>query len=342
MHKTLLIALTSCFILAANAADITVISYGGALQKAHNEAFYKPWQKASNHKIIAGEYTGEMAKIKAMVNTNNVVWNVVDIENGDLARACDEGLFEHITPEEFGLKESDLVRGAVTPCGIGYLVYSTALAYNKNKVKTPPKNWADFWDVKTNPGKRSLRKVPKATLEFALMADGVARDDVYKVLATKEGQDRAFKKLDELKPHIQWWEAGAQPPQFLAAGDVVMSSVYNGRLSGEQRAQYALEIVWQDALYEFDAWAIPKGAKDQAIAKEFIKFTMQPKAQKDFAQNIDYGAANLAAANLLSPDRAAQLPTSTANIANQLAVNDEFWIDYGEQLTQRFNVWASK
>jgi len=312
------------------------------LQKAQTEAFYKPFQQTSKHKIISGEYTGEMAKIKAMVNTNKVVWSVVDIENGDLARACDEGLFERIDPKELDLNEENLVKGAITPCGVGYLVYSTALAYNKNKVKTAPKNWSDFWDVKTNPGKRALRKVPKATLEFALMADGVKRDEVYKVLATKEGQDRAFKKLDELKPHIQWWEAGAQPPQFLAAGDVVMSSVYNGRLSGQQRMQYGLEIVWQDALYELESWAIPKGAKDQDVAKAFIKFALQPKQQQEFAQAIDYGVTNLAAMKLLNPKRAAELPTADSNIATQLAVNDEFWIDYGEQLTQRFNVWASK
>ena len=82
--------------------------------------------------------------------------------------------------------------------------------------------------------KRGLRKGAKYTLEFALMADGVPVKDVYKVLATKDGQNRAFRKLDQLKPHIQWWEAGAQPPQFLASGDVVMSSAYNGRIAAVQ------------------------------------------------------------------------------------------------------------
>ena len=80
-----------------------------------------------------------------------------------------------------------------------------------------------------------MRKGARYNLEFALMADGVKTADVYKVLATKDGADRAFKKLTELKPNIQWWEAGAQPPQFLVAGDVVMTTAYNGRIDAAQR-----------------------------------------------------------------------------------------------------------
>ena len=94
------------------------------------------------------------------------------------------------------------------------------------------------------------------------MADGVAPKDVYGVLATKEGQDRAFKKLDEIKSSIQWWEAGAQPPQYLASGDVVMSSAYNGRIAAVQK-ESNLKVVWNGGIYDFDAWAIPKGRRNR-------------------------------------------------------------------------------
>ncbi len=36
------------------------------------------------------------------------------------------------------------------------------------------------------------------------------------------GVDRAFAKLDTIKDSVVWWEAGAQPPQLLADGEVVM------------------------------------------------------------------------------------------------------------------------
>ena len=195
----------------AMAADLTVISFGGSNKAAQEKAFYAPWEKAGNGKIIAGEYNGEMAKIKAMVDTKSVTYDLVEVESPELSRGCDEDMFEEIDPAILGKKE-DYVPGAIQTCGVGFFVWSTVLAYNADKLKTAPANWADFWDTKKFPGKRGLRKGAKYTLEFALMADGVAPKDVYKVLASKDGQDRAFKKLDELKPSIQWWEAGAQPP----------------------------------------------------------------------------------------------------------------------------------
>ena len=325
---------------AMAAADLTVISFGGANKAAQVKAFYEPWEKAGNGKIVAGEYNGEMAKVKAMVDTKSVSWNLVEVESPELARGCDEGMFEELDPALFG-NESDYVPGAIQPCGVGFFVWSTVMAYNADKLKTAPTSWADFWDTKQFPGKRGLRKGAKYTLEFALMADGVAPKDVYKVLATKEGQDRAFKKLDELKPSIQWWEAGAQPPQYLASGDVVMSSAYNGRIAAVQK-ESNLKVVWNGGIYDFDAWAIPKGAKDVEQAKKFIAYSVQPDQQKTYSQNIAYGPANSQAVALLSDEIKKDMPTTPENIANQVQIDVAFWADNSEQLEQRFNAWAAK
>jgi putative spermidine/putrescine transport system substrate-binding protein len=322
------------------AADLTAISFGGANKQAQTKAFYEPFERASGHKVIAGEYNGEMAKVKAMVDTGSVSWNLVEVESPELARGCDEGLFEELDPAQFGAA-TDYIDGAIQPCGVGFFVWSTVLAYNADKLKTAPTSWADFWDVAKVPGKRGLRKGAKYTLEFALMADGVAPKDVYQVLATDEGVDRAFKKLEQLKPHIQWWEAGAQPPQYLASGDVVMSSAYNGRIAAVQD-ESNLKMVWDGGIYDFDAWAIPKGAKDQEAAREFIAFSVQPEQQKAYAENIAYGPANKKAIDLLPKERLTLMPTTPENIANQVAIDVTFWADYGEQLEQRFNAWAAK
>lgn len=324
----------------AMAADLTVISFGGANKAAQVKAFYEPWEKAGNGKIVAGEYNGEMAKVKAMVDTKSVSWNLVEVESPELSRGCDEGMFEELDPALFG-DAADYVPGAIQPCGVGFFVWSTVMAYNADKLKTAPTSWADFWDTKKFPGKRGLRKGAKYTMEFALMADGVAPKDVYKVLVTKEGQDRAFKKLDELKPSIQWWEAGAQPPQFLASGDVVMSSAYNGRIAAVQK-ESNLKVVWNGGIYDFDAWAIPKGAKNVEEAKRFIAYSVKPEQQKTYSENIAYGPANSNAVSLLSDEVKKDMPTTPENIANQVQIDVGFWADNSEQLEQRFNAWAAK
>ena len=161
------------------------------------------------------------------------------------------------------------------------------------------------------------------------MADGVKREDVYKVLATPAGVDRAFKKLDELKPNIQWWESGAQPLQWLVSGDVVMASAYNGRVGTAQAEGHNFKIVWDGGLYDLDNWAIVKGSKHKALAEKFIAFANQPENQKVYAENIPYGPTNIKAGKLLEPARLKQLPTAPDNLAKSVQVDANFWLEIG-------------
>jgi putative spermidine/putrescine transport system substrate-binding protein len=341
--KIIAVSLLGSIALAnqAMAEKITVISYGGASKDAQQVAFYKPFKEHSGTDIVAGEWNGEMAKLKAMVETKSVNWDVLDVEDTDLARGCEEGLFENIDYSKISSK-GDLISGAQQECGVGIFVWSNVLAYNPDKLKEAPKDWKDFWDTKKFPGKRSLRKSARGSLEFALMADGVPVADVYKTLSTPDGVNRAFAKLDELKPFIQWWEAGAQPPQYLVSGDVVMSSAYSGRIHAVQKTGVNLKTVWNQNLYQFDDWAIPKGTPNLAAAYEFINFAMRPEQQKIYTEKMAYGPSNNIAASLLDKSLASDLPTAPENMKNALKIDVDFWLEYGESLEERFIAWSSK
>ena len=321
--------------------DLTVVSFGGANTAAQVKAFYAPWEAAGNGKIVAGEYNGEMAKVKAMVDTKSVSWDLVEVESPELSRGCDEDMFEPLDPKLFG-NTADYVKGAIQPCGVGFFVWSTVLAYNADKLASAPTSWADFWDVKKFPGKRGLRKGAKYTLEIALLADGVKPDELYKVLGTPEGVSRAFAKLDQIKSNIQWWEAGAQPAQWLIAGDVVMSAAYNGRIAAAQKEGMKLSIVWPQSLFDPEYWAVVKGTPNKKLAEDFIAFASQPQAQKVFSENIPYGPVNKQTLGLLPAEVQKQLPTAEANLAQARAVDAAFWVDHGEELEQRFNAWAAR
>ncbi|KAA9001957.1 ABC transporter substrate-binding protein [Affinibrenneria salicis] len=334
-------ALCLAFAAQASAESLTVVSFGGLNKDAQDKAFYKPFAAAGKGAIEAGEYNGEMARIRAMVETGQVGWDVVEVEGPELMRGCNEGLFETLDWSKLGNKD-DFVPGSVSECGAGIFLWSTILTYNAQKLATPPKGWNDFWDVKTYPGKRALRKSAKFTLEIALLADGVKREDLYQVLGTPEGADRAFKKLDQIKPYIQWWESGAQPVQWLVSGDVVMTSAYNGRVSSAVKEGHDFRMVWDNSLYDLDSWAIVKGSKRKALAEQFIAFAGQPEHQKVFAENIPYGPTNKGAMSLIAPAIAKNLPTAPENLAQALQVDTEFWIDHGEELEQRFNAWAAQ
>jgi putative spermidine/putrescine transport system substrate-binding protein len=322
-------------------ADLTVISFGGAVQKAQNKAYYEPFTKSAGIKVVAGEYNGEQAKIKAMVESKNVTWDVVEVESAELVRGCEEGLYEKLDWSKIGNK-NDFIPKAVSDCGAGTFIWATVLAYNADKLKAPPASWAEFFDSKKFPGKRGLRKGAKFTMEIALLADGVKPEDVYKVLSTKEGVERAFRKLDSIKPTIQWWEAGAQPPQLLAAGDFVISSAYNGRIATAQKEGKNLKIVWNGAIYDADHWAIPKGGPKKDDAYKFIQFASRPDGQRVFATEMTYGPVNKTAIEAMDPKIVVDLPTAPANLKGAVANNTEFWVEHGEELEQRFNAWAAK
>ena len=340
--RTLLAVLAASACVAAQADELSVISFGGANKEAQIKAYYEPFTKATGTKVVAGEYNGEMAKLKAMVETKSVSWDVVEVESSEVARGCDEGFFEKLDYKIIG-KKSELIPGAASKCGVGFFVYSTVFAYNSKKVATPPTSWTDFWDVKKNPGKRGMRKTAKYTLEAALLADGVAAKDIYSVLATPAGVDRAFKKLDELKPNIQWWEAGAQAPQYLISGDVVMSAAYNGRITNARNeGNTDLEIVWNGGLYEMEYWVIPKGTPNKDEAMKFIASTLLPERQVAYSKLIPYGPTRKSANTLVSAELASVLPSSEQNIKKAAAIDPAFWLDHGEELERRFNAWAAK
>ncbi len=343
--KKMSLALAACTLLAAVPAlaqsQLTVVNFGGANGAAQKKAYYEPYEKASGTKLVTVEYNGEQAKIKAMVETKKITWDLVEVESPDVQRGCDEGLFEKLDYRKI-IPTTDLLPAALNECGVGFFVWSTVMAYNGDKLKTAPVTWADFWDMKKFPGKRGMRKGARYNLEFALMADGVAPKDVYKVLATPAGADRAFKKLSELKANIQWWEAGAQPPQFLVAGDVVMSTAFNGRIDAAQREGKNLKVTWTGGIYDLDFWVIPKGSANKEEATKLIAFAMKPENQAAYAQNIAYGPTNTKALAKLPAKVLNDLPTSAANAKTALQFNVSFWADQGEALEKRFASWAAQ
>jgi len=321
--------------------SITVVSYGGAAKRAKEQWLFPPFTEASGVRVISSEYNGELAKIKAMVDSKSVVWNIVQAEGPDILRYCDEGLFERLDWENIS-DTSLLMEDAARECGSAVYTWGVALSWNSERLKNAPTGWADFWDTEKFPGKRGLRKRAIYNLEFALMADGVPISQVYPVLATKAGQDRAFAKLDQLKPHIQWWEAGAQPPQWLVAGDVVMSSAYNARIANAQKEGYSLDLTWNGGMYGMDYWAIPKGAANQQAARDFIAFALRPDIQLAFSEIVPHGPTNLSAIEKLSAEAAHWIPNSTENLKQVLAIGDEFWADHGEELDARFIAWLAQ
>lgn len=324
--------------------SLTVTSWGGAYQKAQQKTFFEPFNKATGIKVREDEWDGSVAKIKAMVETKQVTWDVVSVLSDNVLQGCEEGWLEKIDYSKLGGKDQ-FVEGSAMECGVGTDIYATIFAYNKDKFpKGGPSTMADLFDAKKFPGPRAFYKSPKTTLEFALIADGVPAKDVYKVLATKAGVDRAFKKLDTIKPHVKvWWSAGAQPPQLLADGEVVMTVAWNGRIQDAIKAnRKPFQIVWDGQAMDVEYFAIPKGAKNLDAAKKFLAFAMKPEVLARQTDYISYGPTVKAALAHVKPEVLAELPNAPQNAKNAFVLSPQFWADHEQELTERFNKWLAQ
>lgn len=342
-------ALASCIATAND--SLTVVSYGGSLAAAQIEAVHKPFAKESGIKIISEDYSGGIAQVKAQVDTGKVTWDVVDMELPNAVRACNSGLLERINPDADlapganGKPASqDFIPGALSDCAVASIVWTTAVAYNTQAFKTQqPSTLKDFFDTKNFPGKRSLRKAPQVNLEWALLADGVPREEVYSTLETEEGLERAFAKLDTIKSQVIWWEAGAQPPQLLADGQVVMASAYNGRIHDAQvKEKQPFKIIWDGQMYDMDVWTIPKGTAKKEEAFKFLKFATQSAVLADQSKYIAYGPTRESSQPLVISEVKPHLPTTPENFASALQVDSAWWADHADELNERFNAWLSK
>ena len=355
MKKTMILTTALAgFAFTANAAEVTVMSWGGAYTKSQVEAYHKPFTAETGIKVNSVDADNPATPIKAQVEAGNVTIDVADIEYSDAIRLCDEGLLEEIDssmlpPAPDGTSAADdFITGAITDCAVANIVWSTVVAYNTGNVDGTPKTIGDFFDTAKFPGKRGLRKSAKATLEMALMADGVLAIDVYDVMETDDGIDRAFAKLDSIKDDIVWWEAGAQPPQLLADGEVAMSTAYNGRIFNAAIGEgQPFEIIWDGQILDFDLFAIPKGAPNKEEALKFITFSTDTQRLADQASWISYGPARKSSGAMVGlysdgkTEMAPHMPTASANLVNALVNNFEFWADRDTELNERFNAWLA-
>ncbi|MDO5706157.1 MAG: ABC transporter substrate-binding protein [Paracoccus sp. (in: a-proteobacteria)] len=339
----------------AQQGAINITTYGGAFGEALNESLAKPFTEATGIGTTMIDNSDPPTRLKAEVEAGNVQSDVFDVEQSDVLRLCDEGLIEQIDPAilpagaDGSTPDDDFLPGALNECATAIMVWSTVIAYDKSAFPdATPGSVEDFFDLAAFPGKRGFIKRPKYTLEFALLGDGVAPDEVYDVLATPEGVDRAFAKLDSIKGDIVWWEAGAQAPQLLADGEVSMTLAYNGRIFdaiiGEGRP---FGFVWDGSNLDMDYWVVPVGAPNRDAAMEFIAFAADPARQADLSKYIAYGPPRRSAAPSVgtykdgTTQMAPYLPTTPENAEHAVLNDPEFWADHGIELTERFNSWLA-
>jgi putative spermidine/putrescine transport system substrate-binding protein len=338
--------------------QLSIVSWGGAYADSQQKAYFAPFQKLRpNVRIQLTNAGGEaVQQLRDQVKFNNVTWDLVDVTAADAIRLCKEGVALeiwhdfHLAAAPDGTSPTqDFGQTIVTPCFIPQIVYSTTFGYRLDKVKDKPNSVCDVFDLVRFPGKRSLERRPINNLEWALICDGVPADEVYQVLDTADGIERALRRLDSIKNQVIWWTEGDEPAKLLEKGEVVFASAYNGRLFDQvARAKSNVAMLWDRQIFDFDGWIIPKRAPHLNEALNFIRFATDTQRLADQASYIPYGPARRSSTLIvgkhaeLGIDMKPFMPTQAENARTTLIYNYDWWAAHRDAVDERFRAWLAE
>jgi putative spermidine/putrescine transport system substrate-binding protein len=307
-------------------ALLAAIAPGAPAEKLRR-LLLKPYADATRTELPSLVWDGSSGALKTLLAAHGADLLLVDASTlADLCRSQSV-----IRLDWSVLDKARFVAGAATDCGAGAFQDSTVVAWDRAKFAGTP-NWADFWDIARHPGRRGLQSTARGNLEIALLADGVAPGDVYRSLRSPDGLDRAFRKLDQLKPYIVWWEQPAQAADLLASGKALLTSAPVAAIVASQAVHRDLGFSSAEGLTDWFSWAVPQGAPHAQAATLAMIIAADPARQAEFARSTGLSPATTLASDLLP----------TAATTRPLAIDDGFWAENRDRLEQRFAAWLAK
>jgi len=358
----LLLALSFALSITSSAFAVTVASWGGAYTESQKLGYGDPTAKALGVDINWVDYSGGLSEIKAQKEAGAITWDIIDVFAFDTINGCDEGIFVEFdfdkdfpaAPDGTPASE-DFFAPMPSKCAVGNILYSWNYAYNVNNVDGTPSTIKDFFNTKKFPGKRAIYKSALTNLEIALAGDGVymgkGGSEIYKLLETEAGVNRAMNKIKELctDPNggCVFWSAGAQPPELLVSGEVVMATGWNGRFFNAEVGEGApIKQVWDGQGLDYEYFALVKGGPDEANAKKALAMMTNTEMLAGSAKYIAYAPYRLSSLEIIKANEPwykdgktemmPQMPTAPGNTKKYFLVDPFFWADNGTELGEKW------
>lgn len=325
--------------------ELVIATTGGNQEQQLRQYFYAPFEKETGIKVISvsGTNAQNAARVRAMTTAGQVTWDLYQV--GDIESAAEQIRVSNEDMTGFCTRfqaQDDLLPGACNANGVLAAYGTTLLVYNSDKFpNAQPRGWADFWNVKDFPGQRALPNFddPWRVLAAALLADGVPVDKLFPL-----DLDRAFKKMDEIKPHIGlWWKTGDQSVQGFRNGEYVMGMIWQTRASALRAEKQPLAWSMNQAVLVGDRWALIKGAPNRDNALRFLAFSLAHiEGQARRCEAATCTPVSRAAVPLMSPEAQASLPLAP-EVFKDLIVPDADWINANQaRLLDRWNLWIQQ
>lgn len=322
---------------AQTQTTVTFAGFGGPLQEAMVNQMFADAGKLNIR--IKEDRNGFWTGIKAHLMAKAPGWDLTEVGFARCEQAAQADLIQNI---DYAVVDKTRISAALAqPKYVGVYTFTYGLTYQTKKYgANGPKSWADFFDVQKFPGRRTMLADGLYALEIALLADGVPAADIYKVLRTPAGVDRAFAKLEKLKPHVAvWYKSSGQAMQLMRDGEVDMGLISNARAQSVVKDGTPLTFVWDQAFIDTECLMVPNNAQNTKTVMQLINSALDTKNQAAFATASYYGPTNLKAfeGGLIPAASMEWLPSAPQNLPRQVWADQRWYAaQETEAVSQRF------
>lgn len=317
---------------AQSGGKVFVRTSGGSYQDGLQAGTWNEFTKKTGIEVVP--VPANTAKLIAMAEAKSAEIDLVDGNAGAILSLEEKGFFEPLDRSRFSLTDLKDI-STVTPHYMEYNAFAGALVYNETAFPDRhPQSWAEFWDVKTFPGKRILQdaKAIAPDLEFALLADGVPVEKLYPL-----DTDRAFKKLRAIRPSVvKFYDSGALGASLLAEKTAVLGSLWTNRVEALRKNGAPIAIEWNQAMRLAEHTGIVKNAPNRDNAYRLLDYSMSPEVQARTLPQMGLSPSNKRAFDFIDAKVASTLPTAPANMARGFDQDASWWLKNRAQVAQRW------
>ena len=352
---TLLLLLSAFAAAAPLRAEVNFASWGGAYEVSQQKAFVDTWKGGT---VKFHRYNGGLQEIREQVESGKLRWDIVDVLPNDARQGCDEGLFEELDRDIFKpaadgtAMDDDVMVLVPNACVVPQTYWSYVPFYMQGTFDgAQPVSIADFFDVEKFPGKRGIRSWPQGLIEMALVADGIAIQNVYKVMSTEHGIDQAFRVIDRLRDHRIFWTLGSEPLELVKSGRVSMSLAYNGRIGAAVLSHNEPFVtIWDGQVLEEEWLVMLRGAPNREEALKFLIHSSAPEQLAEQARYINYGPMRASAFDIIRAGEPwfhngknvmEHMPNRPELMSRTIVANPDWWAEHGDEIFERYAAWMA-
>jgi len=319
---------------AASGDSFMMVTWGGAAEEAFLDAWGKPFMDETGMKITTD--TIDYGRFATQAESGKLDWDWFDCESYYALGNPD--FFQPLDYDRLELDQDDMIempddRGQIfTERAVVSYWTSWVSGYRTDHDGPRPENWEQFFDTKAVPGKRSVYNWPEGMVEIALLADGVAMEDLYPL-----DLERAFAKYDSIRDDLVFWNTAAEAQQFLVSGAADFVVTWNNRIGNLALGGEKVAIEWEGNVRSYGVHTVPENARNEDATYEFIKTALVPENQAALTKGGGMAPTLKSAQKLLDPEVVKWTSTQPEAIEKSAGGLDEEW--WGKNLGEVSTKW---